>query len=417
MNKIEQLVYNTVKSNPGLKRGLRNIYQTFFDLLPSQKDFFKHDVKVFEGHYFGFHDVSPFSLDDKLLLSNRLTIPFGIPKKGDTLEIGYFEITENEQPTYRGLAETKAWNYHKGCRLQWVEDRKLIYNDVHNSTLGSTMYNIDNKEVIKYNFPIDSVSPNGQYATSFSYERLEKLMPGYGYAYQDESYLDEMITPLTGMYLMDLEKGSRELICSLEDLAQQQPEAQEISGYHHYVTHSLFSHDSRYVSFLHRWASIDNPAKRYSRLAVYDRENKSVHFSPTDGMVSHYVWNKKHQIIAYCRTEGIDSHVLFLNPEMKSYKRIAYPALNSDGHQSFVSDQVFVTDTYPDKYRMANLYTVDAETNNTELIARVNSPKKFQSIPACHWSCDLHPRMNHKGDIVCFDSVHTGNRSLCLMKI
>lgn len=39
--------------------------------------------------------------------------------------------------------------------------------------------------------------------------------------------------------------------------------------------------------------------------------------------------------------------------DVAHYQIIAGDVLNSDGHQSFISDTSFVADTYPDKYRMA----------------------------------------------------------------
>ena len=354
MNKLEKLVYDAVKSNPNIKIKLRNTYQSFFDLLPNN---------------------------------------------------------------YIKIGEARTWNYHKGCRLQWAGPDAIIYNDVEGEVLISQIYDVNTKTTKSLPFPIDAVSVCGKFATSFSYGRLEKLMPGYGYPYDDQAFNEVKIPDETGLFIGNLEDSTKELVVSLKELNDLRGLSEDSVGSHHFVTHSLFSPDGRYVSFLDRRTYEHDFMKRWSRLVVYDRETKKCHIAPTNDMVSHYVWNEKNQIIAYCRVGDIDSHVLFEEPTLQKYKQIAYPQLNSDGHQSFITNESFVTDTYPDKYRMANLYKVDTITNEAELIARLNSFKSFQSKPYQHWCCDLHPRMNRKGDVVCFDSVHTGKRALCIMKI
>jgi len=135
-------------------------------------------------------------------------------------------------------------------------------------------------------------------------------------------------------------------------------------------------------------------------------------------MTSHYDWNNKREIIAYCNYKNQDAHVLFKIDDLESSHYVAYPQINSDGHQSFINDHSFVTDTYPDKWRMAKLYVVDVLTNSKRLIASVHSPKKFQSSPEKgHVACDLHPIVSADGKFVCFDTVQTGKRALAVMKI
>jgi hypothetical protein len=420
MNKLEKLVYDTVKHNPKFKIRIRNLYQSFFDLLPNKKDFSINPILAKEGYFFGFHDVSPFSYDDSKLLANKLTIPLRMPDENDILEVGYFNVENGHQlGKYTKIGETRAWNYHKGCRLQWAGDNHIIYNDAEGDEMVSRLYNIHDKSTKTIPFPIDSASKCGKYAATFSYGRLELTMCGYGYApFDDVSFKNDKVPKQTGLFLGNLENGTKELIVSLDELnskggLQKYP----IAEAHQYVTHTLFSPDKKFISFLYRAAVVSNSIKRWSELVVYDIEKKQLHFSPTDEMVSHYVWNNKNQIIAYSRVENIDSHVLFEVPSLEKYKRVVYPQLNSDGHQSFASNTVFVTDTYPDKYRVAKLYKVDIESNKAILLASVNSLRKYQSKEGSHWCCDLHPRMNHKGDIICFDSLHTGKRALCIMKI
>lgn len=414
MNKIEAFVYKRVKNNYVLKNLLRNMYQGFYDLLPNYESKFIVKPLVKEDSFFGFHDCTPFSKDNKMLLANHLLIPLRMPTKNDVLEVGYYSGTEFD--VWHKVGETHAWNYHKGCRLQWVDDTHVIFNDAENDILCSRIVDVlsaenNNKKI---DFPIDSVSYDGNWATSFSYGRLERNMPGYGYAICDEAYLDDDTPKDTGLFIVDLINNKRDLLLSIEEIACFQHES-SMDGKMHFVTHTEFSYDNRYIAFLHRWYK---GTSRNTRLIVYDRETKKMMASPTMGMVSHYAWNHENGIVAYCRVDNVDSHVYFSSPDMQIWKRCAYPQLNSDGHHHFIDNDWFLVDTYPDKWRHVKLYKVNRKTDEVILLADAKSPKCFVSPNEHkHWKCDLHPRCSEDGKLISFDSVHTGKRCLCVMKM
>ena len=418
MNSIEKVVYDLVKKNPKLKMFIRDVYQLAFDLLPRKKEYSLNPIDYKEGYFFGFHDVQAFSTDNKSVLANKLHFDLRMPKKEDFLEIGYFEISNNKLGKYESLGRTNSWNYHKGCRLQWVNESHIIFNCTNHDKMISKIINISNKEEILINYPIDSVSKDGKYATSFSYERLEKFMPGYGYCHSDEiSFLNEPASKNTGLFLINLEEKSSRLIVNLMELANQSKDKENSKFSNHYVTHTLFSEDGRYVSFFHRWVG-EETRKRYTRLMIYDLKKKEFFQIPTGFMVSHYVWNKNNQIIAYCNYNGKDAHTLLDVEEFSNSKTIAYPEINSDGHQSFVDSNRFVTDTYGDKFRMSKLYLVNVDSNEVKLIASVYSPNKFQTKdPHKHIACDLHPIVSENGKMVCFDTAKSGKRSLAIMSL
>lgn len=413
MNKIEAFIYQRVKNNYVLKDFLRNIYQGFFDLLPNPDSSFTGKVIVKDNAYFGFHDIKPFNGDNTKLLSNRLAIPLRMPTKDDALEVGCWMGTDYSQ--WHPLGKTYAWNYHKGCRLQWLDEQQVVFNIAQENTLKACIVHTETGEQRIIDWPIDHVSPHGQWGTSFSYGRLEKLMPGYGYVWGDEeTFADDYAPEGTGLYLVDLQKNERQLLFSLKDLSQWNSE-EGMQDTYHFVTHTEFSPDNRYVAFLHRWYK---GIFQRTRLMVYDLQTQQLYASPTSGMVSHYVWNHRQGIIAYCRIDGVDAHVYFSDPTMKQWKRCGYPQLNSDGHHHFINDDTFVVDTYPDRYRHMKLWKVDINTDEVTLLADVKSLKEYVSPDDDHnWKCDLHPRVSADGRLVSFDSTHTGKRSLCVMEL
>ena len=411
MNKLEAFVYKRVKNNYIIKNLLRNIYQGMYDLMPNYESKFESEPIVLEGYFFGFHDVTPFSEGSSKILSNHLLIPLRMPSEEDALEVGYFYGINFS--IWHKIGETHAWNYHKGARLQWVNQNEVIYNDSVQRRLVSKILNIYTGDVKNIDFPIDTVSYGGQFATSFSYGRLQYNMPGYGYVIGDEAYLNEDAPSETGLFLVDLENNTRTLLLSLNEISEFLHE-DSMEGKMHFVTHTEFSFDNRYIAFLHRWYK---GTSRNTRLIVFDRVTKQMMASPTTGMVSHYAWNHQNGIVAYCRVENVDSHVYFSGPDMKEWKRCGYPKLNSDGHHHFIDDDWFLVDTYPDKWRHVKLYKVNRKTDEVILLADAKSPKKFVSPSEHkHWKCDLHPRCSADGKWISFDSVHTGVRSLCIIK-
>lgn len=419
MNRVERFVYDLVKSNPRLKKGLRNVYQSVFDLMPGKRSFSVNPIVYREGFFFGFHDLQPFSADSSTVLANRLYFDEPrMPHDDDYIDVGYFEFDGLDFGEFTKVGQTNAWNYHKGCRLQWVNAGKVAFNCTVDGQLSAMIVDTRSNEEWVVPYPVDTVSPDGRYATSFSYERLEKHMPGYGYCHRDDAFLSDRAPAGTGLFLIDLETNSRTLIADLATLADSTAGAEASLVSDHYVTHSEFSQDGRYISFLHRWTGAYK-GKRYTEFMLYDRNTGELRRLPTTGhMTSHYVWNGRREILAYCNYEGVDSHVLLDVEAPRRSRRIAYPTLNSDGHQSFIGDAEFVTDTYPDKYRMAKLWKVDIEEESAELLASVYSPGKYQSSPQKgHVACDLHPRVSPDGRFVCFDTVHSGRRALAVMAI
>ncbi|MCH5309928.1 MAG: hypothetical protein J1E58_08710 [Prevotella sp.] len=419
MNKVESYVYNMVRKNPKLKQWVRDAYQGVFDLLPRQKEFFKNDYQCNEGYFFGFHDVSPFSADETKVLACHASFDFSMPRQLEGLEIGYFEFKDGRMGAYHKLGHSYAWNWHKGCRLQWLDNETFIYNTAIDRQLKACIDTIGGKSRI-IDYPIDSVyyTQERQLATSFSYERLQRCMPGYGYPYRHEGRVEECAPMDDGLYLIDLQANTRELLVSLHDLSLTADDA-DAKDYLHFVTHTEFSGDGRYISFLYRRTALRNAEQQamLTRLVIYDLESKTLHTLPTENSGSHYVWTRQGKIVGSFILNGMSCHALF-DVQDDTCQVIAPEILNSDGHQTMLGDTAFITDTYPDKRRMARLYRMDIPSERVELLANTYSPKRFQTRHLdCHIACDLHPRVSPSGKYLSFDSPRTGKRGLYVMKL
>jgi hypothetical protein len=416
MNRIERFFYNRLRRSPGLKSAIRNAYQAVFDLVPAQSAESLYRMRVRESFFFGFHDHTPFSPDNSKLLANRFTIPLRMPEPDDRLEIGYFDGQDHTE--YHALASTAAWTWHMGCKSQWQgPNERIVFNDYDRGRYIARIIEIDGPYETCIPSAIGSVSPDGRFAVGYSFNRVEKLMPGYGYQFDtDEGSVNHPHPSDSGVYVIELDSGVKRPLLSIDDLAHLEP-SQEMKGAKHFVTHTVFGPDSRRFIFLHRWVKND-VRKRWSRLVCCDINGTTPIIFPSDGFVSHIGWRSENQVIAYCRIPNFDDQYVLFNASVPSeYEIIGYGSFACDGHPSFDrTGRWMVTDTYPDRRRRQRVILYDTAKQIRYDIARVRMPPHFQSPSVFrHWSCDLHPRWDRSGRVICFDSAHRGERSLCTL--
>lgn len=417
MNKIEKIVHGMLRSNPLLKTMVRNLYQSFFDLLPVKSFTTSHNIISVEGYFYGFHDHSPFSSNNKNLLVHKSPGKKFMPHIGDQIEFGY--LAGDKFQDFVPVGRTNTWNWHMGSKLQWVgSSRKIAVNDFEAEPIVRIIDvdTLDERQVPGF---MSSVSPNEKFYIGYDFIRLEQLMPGYGFKLLEP---DRNLAKCEGsLHVSSLETGEAIVTLDLIDIRSFQS-LSEMDNAYHFVTHGIFSPDSKKVSFFHRWISDpNNPAKRRTRLIVLDIATKRFSVMPTNGLVSHYCWADSKTLIAFCSTEdmGVGYHVFSLDEEMSVNKLEFLSGINEDGHPMVGKrSNLMVTDTYPNRRRMQSLYIYNFQENETTKMGEFYMPKKFQSPdPFHHWCCDLHPRWDRLGKMVCFDTVYTGTRSISIMDV
>jgi WD40 repeat protein len=415
LNRIELAVYNVVKRNPNLKMGIRNVYQRICDIVPVKEADSLYQMHVREGFYFGFHDKCPWSQNNTMLLANRFDIPLRMPRSDDRLTVGYF--TGEDQRVFNEISETRAWNWQQGCMLQWVGDTdNVVFNDFDGKSHVAKIYDVCGN--LKKTLPvaIGAVSPDGNWALSYSFERCNVYSPGYGYANGCDPEKEVQKPIGHGLKLVDVSSGQvKELFC-VKDIATLQPDA-SMEGAFHYLTHCQFAPSSRRFVFFHRWIKNFNYLR--TRMISCDLGGKNLFVFPTDGMVSHVAWRDDRRVFAYARIrQKGDRYVLFEDGN-EEFAVVGEKHFNSDGHPSFSPDRRWIlTDTYPDRFRVCYLVLYDTQTDRRYNLAKLRSPRAFASPRfETNWHCDLHPRWNRTGDAVCFDSAHTGRRALCTMRV
>jgi len=415
MNKLELIIYNSVKNNPRLKRKIRDVYQRVCDFLPIQRTRSAYEIEGRENFFFGFHDKCPWSADNQRLLAHHFNLPLRMPQPNDFIEVGYFSGKNYKDFTV--LGKTCAWNWHQGSQLQWLgSSPNIIFNDFDGKDHVSRIVDKNGKLIKTLSLPIAAVNPEGTKALSYNFARLRGSPHGYGYVNGQDPEKENLIPSKSGLYLIDIASEKTNLIFTVNDMAKIKPEPSMADSFH-YFTHCQFSPSGERFLFFHRWTKNDN--EQWTRMISCDFKGGNIFMFPADGMISHVAWRDSQNVLAYARTKQYGDHYYLFRDKSEEFSIIGQESFNSDGHPQFSRDgQWILTDTYPDRFRIRYLILYNVQNKKRYNLAKLFSPRefvgtKFEDI----LMCDLHPRWNRDSTMVCFDSAHTGRRALCTINL
>ncbi len=410
MKSFERHIYNLVRFNPRLKRITKTVYQRLLAIFPVAAITTDYPISVREGHFFGFHDKTPWSVDNRFLLSHKYFDPLRLPGPDDQVALGYFE-----SPDYRDFHElgtAVTWNWQMGSMLQWVGDTdSIIYNDFIDGQHKARIIDRQGSVQALIDRPVAAVSITGRWALSHSFIRLQKFARAYSYSNGDELSATDPIPADDGLFLLDLSNGEIRMLFSIADIANY-PGSKIRDGYYHYFTHPLFSPDGERFIFFHRWVATNG--QTWTRMFSSDLAGNKLHLFDTSGVVTHTAWQDECHILAYALKADVGDHYYLFKDCSDEYEIIGSDSFKSDGHPQFSPvNNEFITDTYPDRFRRQTLIKYNLDRNQREDLLQIRSPFKYSGDQRC----DLHPRWNRDGTAISFDSSHTGTRSHCILKL
>ncbi|MSR21386.1 MAG: hypothetical protein EXR91_10515 [Gemmatimonadetes bacterium] len=403
MNGIERWIYACVKDRPVLKQRIVDVYQAALSLVPQKAIDTSGEPIVREGFFHGFHDKSPFSSDGSRLLAHRSLIGEKRVSLGDAVEVGVFE--GREWRDFRSLARTTGWNWQLGAMLQWTGSAgdRIVFNAIDGTRPMAKVVNLEGVVQEEWPHPVVHVSPSGSHACSYDFCRVEDAMPGYGIV----SGRGVPGTDLTSSFrVFECASGHTTFALSLEEAAGMswQP---SMDGAFHYFHHALFSPNGRRLFFLHRW--LDTNRRRWTRMFSAAPDGSELYLFPMDEMVSHVTWASPSEIFGYMRYPRQGDGYYLVEDRTGEAKRYFREILDSDGHPTMDKKRgIVLTDTYPDRFRNQCLVLCVLDGARRIDLCRTHLPRRF----ARELQVDLHPRLHPTDLIACFDSGHTGRRSL-----
>ena len=420
---LEQKINYQLNKYPAVKKVIKRAYQrTMYAISPKIKSEgnitrISPDDKDHE-YFFGYYDKSPWDITDRYMLCMKANDTWSDVSPKETADILLIDTQKNEDDKDRvkKIAETRAWNVQQSCMLQWLGpdySGRVLYNDYRDGKYVSVILTLATMEEKVIPAPVYSVSADGKFALTLDFSRLYNLRPGYGYYNVPEKTKGVALPDATAIWKLDLETGEVTEVLKYTDFAnfQPRPEMKE-DGSVHKVNHIMLSPNGKRFMVLYRWFIGE---RKYTRLITCNVDGTDMYVLSDDDMVSHCFWKDDDHIIAFENKKKSGTGYYLMKDKTQEYVH-CWPEMTGDGHPSYSPDRrLVVTDSYPDRARVASLRVMnaDVEKNEVNVVARVFAPFKYDNDTRC----DLHPRWNHAGDKICFDSVFEGHRGLYIVNV
>jgi len=363
-------------------------------------------------HFFGYYDKTPWDKTGRYLLAMETSFIDRQPNATDALTLGMVDLKDNDK--YIPFDTTLAWSWQQGTMLQWVgsaPEKEVAYNVLHDGKPAAAIRNVLDGKVRYLPMPIYALSNDGKQAVTLDFARLHRLRPGYGYASYTERFADQPAPEELGIWHMDVTTGKSSLIVSIARLAANNTDAR-FPNTEHWVNHLQFNPAGTRFIFLHRWKK---PNKGWdTRLYTAKPDGTDLRLHLDDGMVSHFDWRDDRTILAWAKTKKDGNKFYTVDVNSNEATPVYSETTDRDGHCSYSPDRAWVlNDTYPDKSNFRHLMLLKAATG------RRYDLNKFHSPPAVAgpFRCDLHPRWNRDGTMVCIDSAHEPTRQMYVLDV
>ncbi len=357
------------------------------------------------NYFFGYYDLQPYSKDGEKHLAHRVKFNDRLPNPNDAAEIGYINLGDN---TFVKISETHAWNFQQGAMLCWFDEENIIYNDFKDGKYCAVIKNINTGSEKTVCMPIANLSSDRKYGLSINFNRVYDFRPGYGYCNLKDEFFDVKIPECDGIYLVDIEKNTADLIINYKQLAESFPE-KPFTDMKLVVNHITFNPSASRFLFLLRNFADGRQNAWGTMLLTADRYGKNIKNLTNYEFNSHYYWKNDDEIIIY---SGLPKNGIYhINDKTGEREYLNDGMINAgDIHCIYSPDSTcFIGDGYPDKEQYRHLYLYDMiSKKSVEILKSYSMPPKHPDI-----RCDLHNRFNHGGTKVSFDSFHTEYRSIC----
>ncbi len=363
-------------------------------------------------HWFGYYDKLQFDPTDRFVLGNEVTFEHRTPRPDDVIRVGMVDLEKDD--AWIELGASRAWGWQQGCMLQWRPGsrREVLWNDRAGDRFVCRVLDVENETMRELEQPIYAVSPDGRFALTLDFARLQVMRPGYGYVGVADPFADELAPAGTGIVRLDLETGEHRTILALADIAKIPHDGEVLDDVWHYFNHLLVSPDGARFIALHRWrqrhAKTGRPTGGFrTRMITANAEDGSdVFLLNPAGLVSHFIWRDPEHVCMWTRPAGKPSGFYVYRDRTRDIEAVGAGVMTRDGHNTYLPTDTdwILCDTYPDRERKQRPYLFHVPTGKRHELGAFELPKAYRG----EWRCDLHPRTSNDGRTVCIDSPHAG---------
>ncbi len=367
-------------------------------------------------HWFGYYDKLEFDPQSRRVLGMQTSFEHRSPRAGDEIRIGMVDIEDGDRWT--DLGGTTAWCWQQGCMLQWIpgSDSEVIWNDREDGAYVSRILDTATGRMRTVPWPVYAVSPDGAWAVTTDYRRLNDTRPGYGYVGIEDPNADVLAPDDVGVWRVDLASGHRELLISVAEAAAIPNPHSDARGLKHYFNHLLVSPDGGRVIFLHRWRNPPGSGRGFgTRMFTIGSDGSDPYVLDPYGQTSHFIWRDPQQVLAWAWHPTHGSKFYLYRDRTDLAQVVAPEAMPANGHCTYLpGNEWILNDTYPDENRLQHPYLYEVGTGRRVPLGHFRSPPEYTG----EWRCDTHPRFSPDGRKVVIDSPHGGNgRQLYLIDV
>lgn len=362
-------------------------------------------------YFYGYYDKSPWDTTDRYMICVRVQQAYKTVAPKEPGMICLIDTQDGNKLLEIGV--THSWNVQQSCMAQWLGPdfkSRIIYNDFRDGKYCSVVYNTESMHEEKVlPLPVYDVSKDGSFALSLDFSRLHRMRPGYGYSNLPDYTEGELCPDECCIWKMEIPNGKVTELLKYTDFAAFESD-ETMRGAEHKVNHLMISPNGKRFMVLHRWF---NKGRKHTRLVTVNVDGTEMYNLSDDVFVSHCFWKNDEEILSFLRKKESGDHYYLMRDKTHDYK-LFWPRLKTDGHCSYSPDgSLVITDSYPNRKRMAFVYVCAEYQEQPVRICKVFSPFKYDND--CR--CDLHPRWNREGNKICIDSVHEGKRGLYVIPI
>ena len=368
-------------------------------------------------HWFGYYDKLEFDPTNRFVLGMQVDFEHRSPRAEDVIKIGMVDLEDSDR--WIELGESKAWGWQQGCMLQWLPGSKteMIWNDREKNSFVSHILDVNTRKKRTLPGPIYALSPDGRWAVTPDFARLNDCRPGYGYSGIPDRNKDVLYPENAGIWKMDLMTGRRDLILSFADAVKIPYAKGGLQDAKHWFNHLLVSPNGRRFIFLHRWRDQSRQTGPYeTRMFTADPDGKDLYVLDPHGRTSHFIWRDSQVVTAWAWHPSYENRFYNFKDRTDQVEAVAPDVMTENGHNTYLPGKRWIlNDTYPDKQeRKQHVYLYDTQTGRKTPLGHFHSPPEYTG----EWRCDTHPRYSPDGTKVVIDSPHGGNgRQLYLIDI
>ena len=305
------------------------------------------------------------------------------------------------------LGSSTAWCWQQGCMLQWIPgtDSKVIWNDRENGAYVSRVLDVDSGAMNTIPFPIYAVGPDGFWAESTDFRRLNDTRPGYGYVGIPDPNSDVLAPEDVGIWQVDLATGERDPLISVAQAAEIPNPRNETGGIKHKFNHLLVAPDGSRLIFLHRWRNPDGRGRFGTRMFTIGSDGSDPYVSDPHGKTSHLIWRDPEHVLAWAWHPSHEEKFYLFRDQAEEAEVVAPDVMPLNGHCTYLSGNKWIlNDTCPDEDRLQHPYLYEVARDRRIPLGYFLSPPEYTGV----WRCDTHPRFNPDGEKVVIDSPHGG---------